>query len=208
MNNFSPNMLKTFKQCSKKYYFKYIRQISAPQKTSAFEKGKKIHALASYYLRGDDISKLEKVLNQEEAEVWEKLKANEYFQKTYVNSEYNLSCRLENFWIGGRLDALVREENNFYILDYKTGSIPQNPQYDFQTMVYLLAVDKFLEEYETLSFIYIDLKNNSNFKIDLNDDLKNQYEKEILKICSEITKTSEFPQNTNACKYCEFSKLC
>ena len=61
MNSFSPNMLKTFEACPKKYYFKYIQKISVPQKNSLFEKGKKVHALANYYLRGDDISKMEKV---------------------------------------------------------------------------------------------------------------------------------------------------
>lgn len=201
-------MLKCFKECQKKYFFKYVQQISAPQKSTPFEKGKKIHALANYYLRGDDISKLEKTLNKEEQVVWETLKANEYFQKTYVNSEYNLSCRLENFWIGGRLDALVKDENSFYILDYKTGSIPKNPQFDYQTMVYLLAADKFLKEYENLSFIYIDLKNNTNFKIDLTQDLKTQYESEIQKICLQINSSVEFFNNKNACKYCEYSKLC
>ena len=138
MNSFSPNMLKTFEACPKKYYFKYVQKISVPQKSSLFEKGKKVHALANYYLRGDDISKMEKALGSDEKLTWEILKQNEFFQKSYVNSEYNLSCKVRDYWIGGRLDALMKDENNYYILDYKTGSIPKNPEYDFQTMVYLL----------------------------------------------------------------------
>ena len=43
MNNFSPNMLKTFETCPKKFYFKYVQNISVPQPVSFFEKGKKIH---------------------------------------------------------------------------------------------------------------------------------------------------------------------
>ena len=82
---FSPNMLKTFQTCRYKYFLKYIKQISVPQNTLFFEKGKKIHALANYYLRGDDISKLEKTLNSEEYGIWEQLKNNEYFQMNYVN---------------------------------------------------------------------------------------------------------------------------
>ena len=102
MNSFSPNMLKTFEVCPKKYYFKYIQKISVPQKSSLFEKGKKVHALANYYLRGDDISKMEKALKDEELKLWEILKQNEFFQKTYVNSEYNVSCKIGNYWIGGK----------------------------------------------------------------------------------------------------------
>jgi len=186
MTIYSPNMLKTFKSCPKKYYFKYIQQISLPQKTSLFEKGKKVHALANYYLRGDNISKMEKALTPSETEIWEKLKNNKFFQMDYVNSEYNLSCKIGDFWIGGRLDAVVCHQKtgepegrkaseyqmqrgmetkmqrpvnndsttrpfnnstdmdlaalNYYILDYKTGSIPKNPEYDYQTMVYLLCL--------------------------------------------------------------------
>lgn len=208
MNNFSPNMLKTFKDCPQKYYFRYIRQISAPQKSTPFEKGKKIHALANYYLRGDDISKLEKTLNADEANVWEQLKNNEYFKLTYVNSEYNLSCKTGNFWVGGRLDALVRNSNNYYILDYKTGSVPKNPEFDYQTMVYLLAANKFLKEYDGLTFVYIDLKNNLNHKIEFSKELEDKYTAEIIKICEEINSTADFSKNNLACKYCEYSKLC
>ena len=83
MNSFSPNMLKTFEACPKKYYFKYVQKISVPQKSSLFEKGKKVHALANYYLRGDDISKMEKALGSDEKLTWEILKQNEFFQKDH-----------------------------------------------------------------------------------------------------------------------------
>ena len=206
MPDFSPNMLKTYKECPRKYFLKYVQQISAPQKSTPFEKGKKIHALANYYLRGDDIGKLEKVLTPEESQIWIRLKENEYFQKTYVNSEYNISCKIGNFWIGGRLDAIVKDDTGYYILDYKTGSVPKDPENDYQTMIYLLAANKLLKNPEHLTFIYIDLKNNINHKITLTNELENKYEKEIAKICTEIEKTSDYPK-TN-CKYCEYSKLC
>ena len=79
MINYSPNMLKTFKSCPLKYKFKYIDKISLPQKSSFFEKGKKVHALANYYLKGLDISKFEPTLNPEEAKAWNILKTNEFF---------------------------------------------------------------------------------------------------------------------------------
>lgn len=208
MDNFSPNMLKTFKECPKKYYYRYVKKISVPQKSAPFEKGKKIHALANYYLRGDDISKLEKTLNKDELAVWESLKSNEYFQKTYINSEYNLSCKINDYWVGGRLDALVKDDDRYYILDYKTGSIPQNPEFDFQTIIYLLAADKFLKDSKELSFVYIDLKNNTNYKIDLTGELREKYTEQITAICKQITTAHEFFKNTKCCKYCEYNKFC
>ena len=173
MNSFSPNMLKTFETCPKKYYFKYIEKISVPQKSNLFEKGKKVHALANYYLRGDDISKMEKALNSEELKLWEILKQNEFFNKTYVNSEYNISCKINNYWIGGRLDALMKDEKNYYILDYKTGSIPKNPEYDYQTITYLLCASKMYGN--NIKFIYIDLQNNQNSIIDFNSAKAKEY---------------------------------
>jgi CRISPR/Cas system-associated exonuclease Cas4 (RecB family) len=208
MNSFSPNMLKTFETCPQKYYFKYIEKISVPQKSNLFEKGKKVHALANYYLRGDDISKMEKALNSEELKLWESLKQNEFFNKTYVNSEYNLSCKVGNYWIGGRLDALMKDEKNYYILDYKTGSIPKNPEYDYQTITYLLCTSKMYGN--NIKFIYIDLQNNQNSIIDFNSAKAQEYEKRIIDICNKITNT-QFPEeieHSKICDFCEYKKIC
>lgn len=208
MNNFSPNMLKTYISCPKKYYFKYIQNISMPQPASFFEKGKKIHALANYYLRGADISNMINELDDEEKPVWQKLFENEFFKKTYVNSEYNLSCKIGDFWVGGRLDALMRDGDDYFILDYKTGSIPKNPETDFQTMVYLMCADKKLKNYNSLKFVYIDLRNDQNAIIELTTERKKLYEKALTEIYKRITEETEYPQKTDSCSFCEYSKLC
>lgn len=216
MANYSPNMLKTFKSCPLKYKFKYIDRISLPQKASFFEKGKKVHALANYYLKGDDISKFEPTLNENEKIAWNNLKNNEFFSYKYVNSEYNLSCKIGDYWIGGRLDAIVKKHKNesetYYILDYKTGSIPQKPEYDYQTMVYLLCLSSapFITPQDEIKFVYIDLKNNQNCVIDFTQEKKVEYEKAITKICSNIEniQISEDIEHQKMCDFCEYKKIC
>ena len=212
MINYSPNMLKTFKSCPLKYKFKYIDKINLPQKASFFEKGKKVHALANYYLQGCNISKFEPTLNQYEKKAWEALKNNEFFNKKYVNSEYNLSCKTGDFWIGGRLDAITKDETTYYILDYKTGLIPKNPEYDYQTMVYLLCLSSasFVSEQDKLKFVYIDLKNEQNCIIEFTQKLKNEYEKAIIEICTNIENTlfSEEINQAKICDFCEYKKIC
>ncbi len=208
MNSFSPNMLKTFETCQKKYYFKYVQNISVPQPVSFFEKGKKIHALANYYLKGADISNLLRELSFEEHQIWENLLNNEFFQKSYVNSEYNLSARVGDFWVGGRLDALMKDDESYYILDYKTGSIPKNPEYDFQTMVYLICADRLLKTYGTLKFVYIDLKNNKNCVIEFTPERRGEYTEKLAKICAEISQTQDFASSSDNCKFCEYVKFC
>lgn len=216
MANYSPNMLKTFKSCPLKYKFKYIDRISLPQKASFFEKGKKVHALANYYLKGDDISKFEPTLNENEKIAWNNLKSNEFFSYKYVNSEYNLSCKIGDYWIGGRLDAIAKKHKNksetYYILDYKTGSIPQNPEYDYQTMVYLLCLSSapFITPQDEIKFVYIDLKNNQNCVIDFTQEKKVEYEKAITTICSNIENIQipEDIEHQKMCDFCEYKKIC
>ena len=88
---------------------------------------------------------MEESLSSEEKKVWHYLKNIEYFSYETINTEYNLSFKLENAFLGGRLDALVKKDETYYILDYKTGSAPKNPEFDFQTMIYLLAVKEFFK---------------------------------------------------------------
>jgi len=210
MNSFSPNMLKTFEACPKKFYLKFIEKISIPQNPLLFEKGKKIHALANYYHQGAEISKLETALTEEEKLVWERLKNNEYFSKKCLKSEYPITAKIGNIWIFGRLDAIVKEDGNYFILDYKTGSIPKNPEKDFQTMIYLICADLILPEKKSLSFVYIDLKNNENKIIKFTPELKNIYEKKLNEQCLQILSTKDFEGTANKenCKFCEYSKLC
>ena len=84
-NSFSPNMLKTYEQCPKKFYFRYVENVNVPLSSTPFEKGKKIHALANYFLQGVNISRIETALTQEEKDVWNLLLGNQFFQKDYYN---------------------------------------------------------------------------------------------------------------------------
>ena len=201
-------MIKTYISCPKKYYFQYVENINVPKSALPFEKGKKIHALANYYLQKIKIDRIETALSETEHDVWELLKQNPFYNMDYLKSEFTLTAKLSEYWLGGRLDALVHTDENYYILDYKTGFVPKNPESDPQTMTYLLCADRYLNNYESLSFVYIDLKNKQNHVIKFNPELKEKYEKELLKICSEITTDNIYNCNTASCKYCEFNKIC
>ncbi len=199
---YSANMLKTYKTCPLKYKFKYVDKFSLPQKFEIFEKGKKIHALAFYYLRGDDISHFKTALSPEELKLWEQLRNNEFFNKKYYRAEFDLNCKVDRFWVGGRLDAVVYEGKNFYILDYKTGAVPEKPEEDLQTLVYLEALAQHLEgDFEELKFVYIDLKNNKNHIV----DYKLAHPEIIEHICRNIESGSFLPcRDENVCKNCEY----
>ena len=208
MNNFSPNMLKTYQTCPKKYFLKYIEKINVPQSATPFEQGKRIHALANYNLHGIKIDRLETVLSEHEKKIWSKLLNNPYYQKDCLKSEFTLFCKVGNFFIGGRIDAVIHDFNDYCILDYKTGNIPQNPAGDFQTMVYLLCMDRYLKNYNKLQFVYISLKDDRNEIIEFNDELKSEYIEKITDICKKITEDKIYICKDKNCKSCEYSKIC
>ena len=199
-------MLKTYDKCPKKYHFKYIKGLQMPVNDDIFKEGKNIHALASYFLRGENIDNMEKSLNPKEAELWKYLKGADYFKFKTVNTEYNLSVKIGENFFGGRLDALVKDGEHYYILDYKTGSAPKNAKYDYQTMIYILGVYKFYKT-KNVTFVYIDLKNKCETKIDLTEELIKEYEDTLLKIGDDIIK-SDFYASKKDCKSCEFGKIC
>lgn len=215
MNNYSPNMLKTFEQCQEKFFLKYVQRVSIPQLGEFFEKGKKIHALANYYLQGADISKMEKVLTPQQKAIWDALKTSKYFKFNVINTEYNLSCKIRKYWIGGRLDAFLCNGNDYYILDYKTGNIPKNYENDLQTIVYLLVADKYLNKkggYNSLRFVYLGLKKGEEKEILLTPDLKKQYEQKIISLCEKIdfaVGSNVFNKQKESCECnCEYFKVC
>ena len=94
--SFSPNMLKTYEMCPKKFYFRYVKNISMPINDEIFELGKNIHALASYYLRKQNIHKMELALNEREKAIWEYLKGIDYYGQSkinYRNQHKSNSCK-------------------------------------------------------------------------------------------------------------------
>ena len=176
-----------------------------PANDDLFEKGKNIHAIASYYLKKDNIDKMESSLSSNELELWKRLKSKKYFSYDFVGAEYNLTFKLNDAFYGGRLDALVRNEDKYYILDYKTGSAPKNARYEYQTMIYLLAVRSFFKT-DNVAFVYIDLKNNDEVVIELTSELVIEYEQKLTNILIEISR-EDYSRKKADC-ICEYNKIC
>lgn len=202
---FSPNMLKTYELCPKKFYLKYIKGINMPVNDDVFEFGKNIHAMASYYLRGENLEYMENSLTEREKSVWEYLRAIKYFSYEVINTEYNLAVKVGDYFFGGRLDALVKKNDRFYILDYKTGSAPKNAKYDFQTIIYLLAVKEFFKT-DKVSFVYIDLKNREEVQIEYTPALEEEYKNKLTKTVENINREDE-PTKKENCT-CEYELIC
>ena len=209
----SPNMLKTFQECPRKFDFRYLQDIQMPVNDEIYEFGKNIHALASYYLKGENIDKMEKSLSPKELEVWNELKSSKYFGYDVINTEYNLAVKIGNHFFGGRIDALVKNGNKYYILDYKTGSAPKNAKYDFQTMIYTLCVKDFFKT-DDVTFVYIDLRHKEEVVLPFKQELEQEFKKRLSAISNKIdsyesaAKKQECKENTDSIYPCEYSIIC
>ena len=211
---FSSAIIKTFDECPQKFKLKYEENLAIPTENTNFKTGKKIHALANYYLSGVNIKKFESHLSQNELELWNYLKKCPFFNMNTIASEYELMFKLDTYWLKGRLDALVKDNNdNYFILDYKTGSIKEDKTYDYQTMIYLLAIEKiYSKNTNNFNFVYLNLKDQKEISIKLTPELKNEYELILKKKCSEISKIINSPITTNCPKEkyekCEYNIIC
>lgn len=204
---YSPQMLNTFQECPVKYYYRFVKNIIAPTLDSKFLVGKNIHALASYYLKAQDISMYE--LNDNEVVMWNNLKGCKYFSYSTQMVESTVACNVSGNWIGGRLDALVAKDEDYYILDYKTGEIPNNAKYNYQTIVYLMSCDKLISNYKSLNFVYLNVRTGEEEIITFSDTLKQEYEDKLTNIINDIVKLSvPIPHKNQQCLRCSYAKMC
>ena len=204
---YSPQMLNTFQECPVKYYYRFVKNIIAPTLDSKFLVGKNIHALASYYLKAQDISMYE--LNDNEVMMWNNLKGCKYFSYSTKMVESTVACNVSGNWIGGRLDALVAKDEDYYILDYKTGEIPNNAKYNYQTIVYLMSCDKLISNYKSLNFVYLNVRTGEEEIITFSDTLNQEYEDKLTNIINDIVKLSvPIPHKNQQCLRCSYAKMC
>lgn len=200
-------MLNTFQECPVKYYYRFVKNIIAPTLDSNFLVGKNIHALASYYLKAQDISMYE--LNDNEVMMWNNLKGCKYFSYSTKMVESTVACNVSGNWIGGRLDALVAKDEDYYILDYKTGEIPNNAKYNYQTIVYLMSCDKLISNYKSLNFVYLNVRTGEEEIITFSDTLNQEYEDKLTNIINDIVKLSvPIPHKNQQCLRCSYAKMC
>ena len=228
IKNYSANMLKMFQECPLKYYLLYEEKINIPQNNNHAQKGKNIHALINYYFKGFDISRLITKLSEEEEKLWNNFLSFKINPKKIFASEYTFNIKLEEkppkstTWLNGRIDAITKENDYYSILDWKTGKIPQEPEKDLQSYIYIIALhsifkDKNIEiKTPTIKLSYIGLKHKEVYEISASENYIDEAKKNILTIVNNIQKLDDsksFPRqdfvtNCNKDTNCLFKSFC
>ncbi|MCR4880679.1 MAG: PD-(D/E)XK nuclease family protein [bacterium] len=221
MELFTNSMLRDWKTCKCKYYFKYIKKVEIPKREENFELGRKVHALISYYLDGHDMSIMENAAGEEVLVHYRSILSHPLLKKEHFLSEWGFNVVIgdtKNVFVG-RIDAVFHDKNkNKYIIaDWKTGmKIPDAAVGDIQAQVYLYSFYRAQSdlginfEPEDLSFIFVQTPSLNESRVDFSKELYEKFEADFIKTIAEIQKCKQKPESVqnSACKFCEYRFMC
>ena len=221
MDIYTNSMIKDWKLCNRKYYFKYIKKIVIPQKEENFELGKKVHALISYKLNGFDTSIVEKNASEEILTHYRSILKHPLLSQTHFLAEWGFSVNIgdtEDLFMG-RIDAIFKNEKtgNYTIADWKTGmKIPENPITEPQAQIYLYAFYRAQKDLnikinpENLSFAFIQTPALLEKHFEFSKDLYGKFENDFLQTIDQIKhyNHNDIFEEKPCCKFCEYKFMC
>lgn len=210
--------LQMYDECPQKYKLCYIDKVhivESLRNQQSSRIGNNLHSLINYYLKGKDVSRLIEALHSDEKLLWHHFKTSNITNYTIKSSELAFNVKIDEYWLTGRIDALFEYNENYIILDWKTGENFRNENAKFQTMFYLLCIYEILKAKELiktpeqLELHYMNLQTNSTIKIKFNRDMYLQYKSIILNIINDInTKTKYICNRTTKCPKCKYYRAC
>ena len=190
------------------------KAFSKPEKSNVIKNGEGTFKDAPFETFGDSLDKFElpDAQTDELKKTGQKKKASNVikagcgvFRLESLNDFEEMCTVSSRTW--GITNALYKnkEDDTYYILDYKTGSAPKNAKFDYQTMIYLLAVSKFFKT-DKVKFIYIDLKNKEELAVEYSPELGEEYQKRLVNAAGKIN-SDEIPPKKTECN-CEYKAVC
>ena len=191
MNTFSVNSLKLLDKNIEDFINKYILHLEFLSSNQSSKRGERLHAMISYYLKNFDITKILNSLNQDEKEILEKTLTLDIFKEKekFIKSEetFLIKCCKDDliFYLSGRFDAILKDGEKFIIYDWKSKNIPQNPQDDLQSIVYLYCASKIFNT-KNIAIKYISLENQQITQTNFEDE--NTYLERIFYIVKKLPK--------------------
>ena len=142
IDTFSSNSLKLLEKSTDEFKARYADNLYLFKTDSRAVLGQKFHSLICAYIKGFDIEKFEKSLNDNELNNWitlkEKLKNK---KENFIKTEYPFLIKNmlndKAYYLTGRFDAIYKDDKDYTIYDWKTLNLPKNPECDMQSIVYL-----------------------------------------------------------------------
>lgn len=234
----SSSRLKTFLECKRKYYYKYIQEVKA-KKEEEMNEGAFLHALLEHLFKGQSqyfsIKEMEEklcrlmdqLLVEEDAKtnyrklLWrEKLKGFIASQVAHFESGWEVVEREKEFSgeIGGlrfkgRIDRIDQDATRTLVLDYKSGSTAEaQKSRNLETLKdFQMSIYHHLLEkkYQNVSLAFVKLFEEGKVEEITALEAKNELLAEhIIELKQMSSFVAEKCEKLSACTYCEYQLMC
>jgi ATP-dependent helicase/nuclease subunit A len=192
-------------------------------------KGRVIHKLLEENINKEDLnSQIQLILDKEKISPNEKkVLSNEILQdlNKYISSEmykeisiaesfkneYEVYLKMEEFYLYGRIDKVIFEENKIKIIDYKTDNInpkdisSRKEQYLSQVKFYSYILSRFYPQIHNYELQIVYIKNpDAKLKFEINGKDFPGIENEINNMLNSL-RTRNFVSDFDLCKECIYS---
>jgi len=234
----SASRLKTYLECKRKYYYRYIQKIQAKQEEELNE-GAFLHSLLDHlhrekesYNSKEEMQKsidilLDKLLPFDDAKIayqkllWkEKLKGFVLSQIEYFKADWKVVEREKEFQedIGGlrfkgRIDRIDQDATQTLVLDYKSGQTKEankTKNLEKLTDFQMSIYHQMLQaKYQNINLAFLKIFENGEVEEITALEEKNEL---LFKHIIELKQTKSFVaskcEDLQKCKYCEFTLMC
>lgn len=179
MDTFSANSLKILQISKTEFERKFIDKIELIEENKDAILGNKFHSLICYYLKNYNIQKFENSLLENEKEIFEKIKTSKIMtmaknaDEKFIEQPFFTKETINNkpFYLTGRFDAVLKINDKYIILDWKTKNLPKDVNEDIQTIVYLHCASKLFKT-NNVEMIYYSLTNGEEKTAQFNDNIE------------------------------------
>ena len=234
----SASRLKTYLECKRKYYYRYIQKIEA-KKEEELNEGAFLHSLLDHlhrekesYESKEDMQKnidilLDQLLPFDDAQtaykklLWkEKLKGFvtsqiEYFKADWrvVEREVEVQGDIGGLRFKGRIDRIDQNATDTLVLDYKSGSTTvANKTKNLEKLTDLqmsIYHQMLTEKYQNINLAFVKILEGGTIEEITALEEKNELlAQHIIELKQTKRFTAEKCEDLQKCKYCEFTLMC
>ena len=234
----SASRLKTYLECKRKYYYRYIQKIQAKQDDELNE-GLFLHSLLDHLYREkssydseEELQKninilLDELLSSNDAKIayrkllWkEKLKRFVTSQIAHFKADWRVVEREKEFQgeIGGlrfkgRIDRIDQNSTDTLVLDYKSGSTKEaNRSKNLENLTdFQMSIYHAMlnDKYQNISLAFVKILENGDMEeITVLEEKNKLLAEHIIDLKQTKSFTASKTDNLQKCKFCEFTLMC
>ena len=219
ITNLGATSIKSFVNCKRSFYFKYLEELMAIDKEL---NQSKMHGIFYTIGKDFDISKIDDLIIDDDKRkqfelmlIKEKIMPFLLDQRKKIKNENREILELESkfdfkyreYKFIGRIDRIDKVGDRIEIIDYKLikNMNPNNEDY-LQLLIYKKALEG---KYQNINAFYYDVYSNKAYEMtqDIEEECKNTLDLALNEL-SQNEVNFEMTQDIKKCKYCNFKYLC